>query len=192
MINPGKLRALRKHRGIPLKEVAARMEMSVAQIQRLETGHRRLNLDVLVRYCDVLDVDIIELIRDRPTVPIIGVINSQSEVLPLKAGSSHEAKAPFIVRDPQRLSAIRWEAEGQFSPINGHLMFFYADLEGIPDEAWANRCVIRRKNGTHRTGWLIREGSSIYVDDTHGEIEQDIEVDWASPILAVVPPFLTE
>jgi hypothetical protein len=71
-------------------------------------------------------------------------------------------------------------------------MFFYADLSGIPDLAWNNRCIIRRTNGTHRTGWLMRDDGGIYVDDTHGQIERDIDVDWASPVLAVIPPFLVE
>lgn len=179
---------MRKSRGLALKEVAARLDMSVAQVQRLETGRRRLNVDTLMLYCDVLDIDIIDLLRERPRVPVIGNINSDSEILPLKANTAHEALAPHIVRDPHRLSAVRWDAAGQFGPINGHLMFFYADLSGIPDLAWNNRCIIRRANGTHRTGWLMRDDEGIYVDDTHGQIERDIDVDWASPVLAVIPP----
>ena len=190
MIDSGRLRLLRKERGFALKEIAARMDMSVAQIQRLETGHRRLNVDTLTRYCEALGIDVIELLRERPMVPIIGVLNQNSEVLPLRANTSYEARAPYIVPDPHRLAAIRWEADGRFSAINGHLMFFYADLKGIPDQSWGNRNIIRRADGTHRAGWLIKEGSKIHIDDTHGELEHDVAVDWASPILAVVPPFI--
>jgi len=39
---------------------------------------------------------------------------------------------------------------------------------------------------------LMRDDECIYVDDTHGQIERDIDVDWASPVLAVIPPFLVE
>jgi transcriptional regulator with XRE-family HTH domain len=192
VFDPGKLRSLRKEQGVALKEVAARMDMSVAQIQRLETGHRRLNIDTMIQYCDVLGVDVVELLRERPMVPIIGVLNNDSEVLPLKANTKHEARAPYIVPDPHRLSAIRWEAKGQFSAINGHIMFFYADLSGIPERSWGHRNIIRRANGTHRAGWLVKEDGKIHIDDTHGELELDVDVDWASPILAVVPPFLVE
>jgi len=190
--DPVKLRSMRKTKGIALKEVAAQMDMSVAQIQRIETGHRRLNVDTLIKYCDVLGVDVVELLRERPMIPIIGVLNQHSELLPLKANTKHQARAPFVVPDPHRLAAVRWETEGQFSPINGHLMLFYADITGIPELSWGHRNIIRRKDGTHRAGWLINENGKIHVDDTHGRIEYDIDVDWASPIIAVVPPFLVE
>ena len=186
-----KLRDMRKAQGIALKELAARLGVSAAQVQRLERGQRRLTLDMFLNYCDALGVDAVDLLQERPFVPIIGIINNDSEVVPLAPNTPHEALAPHIVKDPQNLAAVRWDSSGLFSAMKDHLMFFRADVEGIPDIAWEQRCIVRRSNGTQRIGWLIGKDGQTHINETFGDAEFNADVVWASPILAVVPPFLT-
>jgi transcriptional regulator with XRE-family HTH domain len=87
--DPQKLRDLRKARGVALKELAARIETSPAQIQRLERGQRHLTLDMFLTYCEALGVDAVDLLQERPLVPVIGIINNDLEVVPLIAKGRH-------------------------------------------------------------------------------------------------------
>ena len=185
-----KLRALRRDHGIALKEIAARMDLSIAQVQRLERGQRRLTVDAMLAFCDALGIDPVDLLRNRPMVPVIGVIKGESEVVPLTPNTAHEALAPHLVPDPQNLAAVRWESTGMFRAMEGHLMFFRANVDGIPEEAWGQRCILRRRNGSQRVGWLIQKDGQIHVNETFGDSEFNADIVWASPILAVIPPFL--
>lgn len=188
-LNLDLLRDARTRSGLTLAQMGERLGVAASQIQRIEKGKRRITLDVLERYCDILDLDIIDVIRGEIRVPIIGVIDGGSNVLPLTPNTDYTTRAPNIVPRPERLSAIRWEAGGQFSPMFGHLLFFYGDVEGVPDNAWNHRCLIRRPDGTQRTGWPVRKEGQTHIDDVvAGRAEFNVDISWASPILAVMPP----
>ncbi|MFN3231091.1 MAG: helix-turn-helix domain-containing protein [Alphaproteobacteria bacterium] len=191
-LSPEKLRAARKQKGLTLKQIAGAMEVSIPQVQRLENGQRRMTLDALEAYCQAVGIDLIDLIREPVMVPIIGIINENAEVLPLTPNTPYETRAPYIVPDPERLSAIRWEPRSRIVRMSGHLAFFYSDIEGVPEHAWAQRCMIRRGNGTERMGWPVREGGQTHIDDFNGPPEFNVEIASASPILAVIPPFLLD
>ena len=189
--DPQRLRDARKARGVALKELAARVETSTAQIQRLERGQRRLTLDMFLAYCEALGVDAVDLLQERPLVPVIGIINNDLEVVPLAPNTPHEALAPRIISDPHNLAAVRWASSGAFSTMKDHLMYFRVDYEEIPDIAWDQRCIIRRSDGTQRIGWLKNRDGQIHIDETLGDAEFNADVIWASPVLAVVPPFVS-
>ncbi len=186
--DPAVLSSLRKDRGLTMTALAKKLQQSPAQVHRLENGQRRVTIDLLLRYCYALGVDIRQLFEQEILVPIIGVINAEYEVLPLPPNTPSQTRAPGIVPDPERLAAILWEPAKRFSQMHGHLCFFYADVEGIPNAAWNQRCVIRRRNGTQRTGWPVREGGQMHIDNADGAVEFNVDIEWASPILAVVAP----
>lgn len=186
------LRDARKRRGLTLKQLGDQLGVTAPQIQRIEQGKRRMSVEMLERYCDALEVDPVDVIRGEVQVPIIGIIDADSNVLPLTPNTAYTTRAPNIVPHPERLSAIRWEAPGQFKPMHGHLMFFYSDVAGISDHAWGRRCIIRRKTGTLRIGWPIKKGGQTHIDDVTGRVEFNAEIDWASPALAVIAPQLLD
>ncbi len=57
-----RLRAIRRHLGWSLDELAARSGVGASTISRIETGHRTISFDVLVPLARELDVSIDELI----------------------------------------------------------------------------------------------------------------------------------
>jgi transcriptional regulator with XRE-family HTH domain len=186
--DPTVLRSLRKDRGLTITSLAKKLQQSPAQVHRLENGQRRITVDLLLRYCDALGVEIGQLFQKNPMIPIIGVINAEFEVLPMPPNTPYQTRAPGIVPDPERLAAVRWEPAKRFSKMHGHLCFFYADVEGIPDAAWGQRCIIRRRNGTQVIGWPIRQGDQIHIDNPDSAVEFSADIVWASPILAVFSP----
>ncbi|MDA0339941.1 MAG: helix-turn-helix transcriptional regulator [Proteobacteria bacterium] len=188
--NLERLRNTRKSSGLPLKEIAARMGISVPQVQRLENGQRRMTVDALERYCAAVGLDVADVIRIAPIVPIIGIVDSNHVVHPLTPNTPYETRAPYIVPDPEHLAAIRYEPKGQIAPMLGHLLFFYANTKGIPGNAWNNRCLLRHTDKSERMGWPIKRDGQIHINDVMGDAEFNVEIEWASPILAVIPPFL--
>ena len=74
--------------------------------------------------------------------------------------------------------------------MHGHYMFYYAHDDGVPEHAWSSRCLLLLEDGRQRIGWPIQDGASAHIDNHEGRTEFNVELIWASPILAVVPPFL--
>ncbi|MBI1179359.1 MAG: helix-turn-helix domain-containing protein [Alphaproteobacteria bacterium] len=191
-INLERLREARQMKGLTLQKVAARMGISPPQVQRLETGERRMTIDMLEDYCAAVGLSPLTLFSGDVHVPIIGVIDVHSNILPVPAGSPSSTRAPHIVPDPQRLAAVRWEARTRFELMTGHLAFFLADVKGVPDYAWGRRCLLRRADGTQRIGWPFREDGQIHINETTGQVEFNVRLEWASPILAMVAPQVLE
>ena len=190
MFDPGKLSSLRRERGISQVALADKLGISPAQVHRLEKGQRRITIDMLIAYCEALDANIDRLFNIRTVVPIIGIINDTEQVLPLPPNTPYETHAPNLVPDPERLAALRWQPVEQLNVMRDHILFFYSDVSGIPDDAWGQRCFIRREDGTERIGWPIKEAGQIHVLDTTSNAEFNVKVDTAIPALAVVSPFL--
>jgi transcriptional regulator with XRE-family HTH domain len=187
-MNLPSLRETRVRKGLTLQRVATRMGVSAPQVQRLETGERRMTVDLLESYCMAVGINPVDVLAGEFRVPIIGILETRSNVLPVPAGSATSTRAPNIVPHPERLAAVRWEPRERFIEISGHLLFFYADIKGVPEDAWGRRCIVRRVDGTQRVGWLSRKAGQSHINDLAGEVEFDVKVEWASPILAIVAP----
>lgn len=188
-LNLSLLRETRLRRHLTLQDVADRIGASPAQIQRLEKGRRHMTMEMLQAYCAVLELDPLQVFgADFVMVPVIGVVDFRSNVLPLPAGSPVMAPVPPIVFDAHRLAAVRWEARDRFELLTGSLMVFYADVGGISSAAWNRRSVIRRSDGTQRTGWLYRQDGQTHVNDVVGPVEFNVQIEWASPILGMINP----
>ena len=187
-LNLDLLRTTRIAQRLTLQQVADRVGVSSAQVQRLEKGERHMTMDMLEACCAALGIDPLRIFSVQADVPIIGVVDFRSSVLPLPAGSPVTTPVPPIVADTYRLAAVRWEARHRFELLTGSLMFFYADVEGIAPSAWNRRSIIRRSDGTQRTGWLYRQDGQIHINDVVGPVEFNVQVEWASPILATINP----
>lgn len=188
LIDTEKLKSTRKSAKLTLKQVASALNSSVPKVHRLESGIGRTDLDFLEKYCQVLGLDLYSLLKQEAEVPIIGIVDEHSEVLPLTPNTPHTTPAPLAVPQPQRLAAVRWEAKGPINLISGHLLFFYSDVEGVHPKAWGNRAIIRREDGTQRIGWPFLEAGQIHIRDAGIAAEFNVQISWASPIIAVISP----
>ena len=121
-LNLDLLRSTRLARRLTLQQVADDVGVSSAQIQRLEKGERHMTMDMLEAYCRVLRLDPLRIFSSDVHVPIIGVVDFRSSILPLPAGSPVTTSVPPIVPDARRLAAVRWEARHRFELLTGSLM----------------------------------------------------------------------
>ena len=186
--DPIKLKQLRKLRKIRVADMAAALDVSVAQIHRLENGERRLTVDTLIQYCNALDLDMCQLFAQHRDISVTGVVNSDYEVLPTPRHSVHQISLPAIFPDAHRIVALRWEPSGHISGMSGHILLYHLHDEGVPDHAWGTRCFISKKDGSRFIGWPIEDNGSTHIEIPEGRTQFNVELEWASPVLAVLAP----
>jgi transcriptional regulator with XRE-family HTH domain len=187
---PLQLKRLRLQQGMTITALAERLGTSTTQVHRLENGLRRLTVTMLFEFCEALDSSPADLFEFSGSVPVTGVVDDSYEVLPLTPTSPKQVVSPRLVQDMQNVAALGWEPKNQLMRMNGHYMFYYAHDDGVPEHAWGNRCLLLLKDGRQRVGWPIRDAESFHIDNHEGRAEFNVELIWASPILAVIPPFL--
>ena len=187
---PTLLKRLRLQQGITITALAERLGTSTTQVHRLENGLRRLTVTMLFQFCEALNSSPADLFEFSGSVPVTGIVDDSYEVLPLPPSSSKQVVAPRLVQDMQNVAALGWEPKNRLMPMHGHYMFYYAHNDGVPEHAWGNRCLLLLQDGRQRVGWPIRDAESFHIDNHEGRTEFNVELIWASPILAVVPPFL--
>jgi transcriptional regulator with XRE-family HTH domain len=188
--DPQLLKRLRQQQGITITALAKKMGTSTTQIHRLENGLRRLTVASLFEFCDALNTRPADLFEFSGTVPVTGVADDAYEVQPLTPTSQHRVVSPRLVHDMHNVAALGWEPKDTLLPMLGHYLFYYAHDDGLPEHVWGNRCLLLLKDGRQRIGWPIRDAGTIHIDSHEGRAEFNIDLIWASPILAVVPPFL--
>ena len=187
---PTQLKRLRLQQGLTITALAERLGTSTTQVHRLENGLRRLTVTMLFEFCEALNSSPADLFEFSGSVPVTGIVDDAYEVLPLTPSSPKQVVSPRLVQDMQNVAALGWEPKNQLMPMHGHYMFYYAHDDGVPEHAWGNRCLLLLQDGRQRIGWPIQDGASTHIDNHEGRTEFNVELIWASPILAVVPPFL--
>ena len=187
---PTLLKRLRLQQGITITALAEKLGTSTTQVHRLENGLRRLTVTMLFQFCEALNASPADLFEFSGSVPVTGIVDDSYEVLPLTPSSSKQVVSPRLVQDMQNVAALGWEPKNRLMPMHGHYMFYYAHNDGVPEHAWGNRCLLLLQDGRQRVGWPIRDAESFHIDNHEGRTEFNVELIWASPILAVVPPFL--
>lgn len=188
--DPLLLKHLRVEQGMTMKALADKLGTSTTQIHRLENGLRRLTVKMMFEFCEALNSSPVDLFDFPGNVPVTGIVDDAYEVLPLTPSSPKQILSPRLVQDMQNVAALGWEPKNQLMPMHGHYMFYYAHDDGVPEHAWSNRCLLLLQDGRQRVGWPIRDAESFHIDNHEGRTEFNVELIWASPILAVVPPFL--
>jgi transcriptional regulator with XRE-family HTH domain len=188
--DPLQLKRLRVQQGMTITALAKKLGTSTTQVHRLENGLRRLTVTMLFEFCEALNTSPADLFEFSGSVPVTGVVDDAYEVLPLTPTSPKQVVSPRLVQDMQNVAALGWEPKNQLMPMHGHYMFYYAHNNGVPENAWGNRCLLLLGDGRQRIGWPIRDAESFHIDNHEGRAEFNVELIWASPILAVVPPFL--
>ena len=188
--DPLQLKRLRVQQGMTITALVKKLGTSTTQVHRLENGLRRLTVTMLFEFCEALNTSPADLFEFSGSVPVTGVVDDAYEVLPLTPTSPKQVVSPRLVQDMQNVAALGWEPKNQLMPMHGHYMFYYAHNNGVPEHAWGNRCLLLLGDGRQRIGWPIRDAESFHIDNHEGRAEFNVELIWASPILAVVPPFL--
>ena len=187
--DPSLLKANRLRLQISATDVAKRLGVSPAQVHRIENGDRRLTVDTLLGYCDAIGISVGQLFAPNVWVPITGVIDSEFEIQALPPEAPNEILSPPLMDNMSRVAAVRWAASRRFAPMKDHAVFYERHNLGVPDFAWGKRCVIVRGDDSQCLGWPIQQSGSVHIDVGNGPVDFDVDITWASPVIAVIPPF---
>ncbi|MEM9574255.1 MAG: hypothetical protein AAF870_03380 [Pseudomonadota bacterium] len=52
--------------------------------------------------------------------------------------------------------------------------------------------MIARADGSQCIGWPIRKANSTHIDNPNATVEFNVDIVWASPVIAVVAPWVME
>ena len=177
-----RLRALRLARGFTQQHLAKLTSTSPAQIQRLETGSRRLTLEWVDRLSEALRCDPSELLRRTLTVPVIGHFTIDGEVTWLDpARDTPEAvEAPPGI-DPRRVAALR--AVGILNHYCS-LLYFTRNAEARVSECVNHPSVIQLPDGRSFVRLIVKgtERGKWTLNSLFAPPIEDVEISWAAPV----------
>jgi repressor LexA len=197
---PNRLREIRLRRGMTLQQIADLCNTAFQEISKLERGERRLTADWMDRLARALRVDRDELLQARRKVPVVGDVGA-GQFIALDAyaqgAGSEDVDCPRGL-DAGKTVAVRVRGDSMAPLINdGWLLFYSRDPEPDAAAVIGHTCVVRVARGAGLDGnTMVRQvrrghtqGKFILLSQA-GMIAEDVELEWAAPVLAMLPPDL--
>lgn len=184
-----RIRELRKNRGFTLEQLARRANTTNQQVQRLETGKRRLTTEWMERLAQALGCRPADLLPEAEprTVAIVGYVGAGDEVYPvddhaLGAGLDQAEPPPGEVGD---IVAVIVRGDSMYPSYNDGDVIFYRRDESTPEESFLGReCVVSASDGRMLLKRVIRgsrAGRYTLVSHNAPEIV-DANIQWAAPV----------
>lgn len=104
------LRALREERGIGLRELARRAQLSVSHLSYIETGDKVPGREVLTRLANALEVPVRSLLRDRSLSSFKAAAEELTDLL-RDAGPPAETRRQEVIEQAREVIRAVEEAE---------------------------------------------------------------------------------
>lgn len=195
---PNRLRELRLRRGLSLERMAALAGSNKSSVSRFETGESRLTIDDARRFAQVLDVDPEELLPGRMRlVPVVGRVGAGERICPIddhpKGEGLYKVECPRGL-DPKTTVAVEITGESQL-PIGDKWLAFYSRVhEYDAADVLGKLCVVCLTDGTMLLK-TVRRGPThgrFNLLSTNAPLIEDVELEWATPVRAILPPDLVQ
>lgn len=193
-----KLRKLRKRRNLTLKEVAARVHSVPSAIQKVETKPDRMTWGWAQRLAAVYDVDPVELMHggEPPLVPVVGYVGAGAQVFPIddcpKGVGIAEAICPRRL-NPETTVAVQVRGDSMLPLEDGWLLFYSRREEATAEEIVGHLCVVKVAGEGPTLVKKVRPGyrrGRFNLLSTNADPIEDVELEWAARVRAVVAPDL--
>jgi transcriptional regulator with XRE-family HTH domain len=154
------IRAIREKKGLSQHQLAELAHTTSAQVSRLESGARRLDMDWIERFATALDVshaqimglaplDFIDDVQVDATTtrvlpPIMGVMRTGGQVIAAEPGALEAFRPAGAVFDGQHLGALRVEGDAVGLALpNGCVLYYETRVYGVPTEFLGALCVVK-------------------------------------------------
>jgi len=134
------LRELRKEKGLPLRKVAAQLDMDTAIMSKMERGERKLTREIVVRLAEIYQHDLEPL-----------MIQFLCERVLFEIGDEELAHQALLAAEPEVVyqAKQRTSNKGQFSKEEIMLMFHdYLAKQKLVKKAWLFGSVARGDNNS--------------------------------------------
>lgn len=183
-----RLRTIREARGLTLEQVALAAGTSHQQVQRLETGERRLTHEWMQRLAPALGVKPPELIDEDEggLVPVVGHVGTGETVHAFDDPGAvvDRVEAP---RDGLDAHAVIVRGDSMWPRYEDGCLLFFRATDRVAPESLGRTCVIQVRNGATYVKRLMKgtePGRYRLVSFKAPDIE-DADVLWAAPVLWV-------
>lgn len=193
-MSPNRLRELRKAADISEEKLASLAGTSQPQINRLETGQRRLTKKWAKKLAPHLGVEWQDLHPDdEPPVRIVGYVRSGAEAIFYSEGSEDFGEAPRPAGAPDTTVAVVVRGESMVGSADDGWLLYYDERHNPPPEfvdpralyvcGLADGRVVVKK---------LRRGSSerhyhLLSTSRPDEPEFDVLVEWAAHVTWIKP-----
>lgn len=191
---PNNLRALRKSRGLKLRQVAEALGTTEATISRRESGDRQLKMSDAREMAEFYGVSVNEVASDLAprTVAVAGYVGAGAEVTPFDDFATGEGidQVPCPAGfDPDRVVAVRVRGDSMFPMGDGWDLFYRKDVDGVPDNAVGALCVVKLIDGRMFVKHLARGSQKglFTLISSNGAPMLDQRIRWAAPVLTALP-----
>lgn len=169
----------------PLAKQAGLGETAVRDI--LKNPGQDVRVGTLVRLASVLDCDLEQLIA-APRVPLAGYIGAGGTVIFEDLGSDETVLRPPAISGP--VIALEVRGDSMLPKYeSGDIVYIQRQHEGILPQYVGEYCAIRLKGGEtylKKLSYGSKEGLFTLVSLNAADMV-DVEVEWATPVLFVMP-----
>lgn len=183
-----RLKILRERANLTQADLAARLNTGRSTIVKLERGERPLNDRWLSRLANHLGVSPVEILGDD--VPIVGRIGAGGSIIFEDIGVAETIRRPPETTGP--LVGLEVEGDSQFPKFeNGDVVFISRTHPGVDPVDVGSFCAVRLRNGETYLK-ILAKGSlpGRFTLRSHNAPDiEDVELEWATPIRAVIPRY---
>lgn len=163
-----------------------------------ENGTRGFRIPDAVRYATFFRVRLDWLLRnsgpmkDRQRIPVVGYVGAGAEVFPEEAhpkGRGIEmVDAPMDVTT--ECAALLVRGDSMYPQLlDGWLIFYRADQEGVPDECVGKLSVVKVFNGPTLVK-ILKKGSKPklwHLESWNAPLRENQRVEWAGLVIGIRP-----
>lgn len=169
----------------PLAQKAGLGETSVRDL--LDNEDRDIKLGTLFKIAGALDTDIRDLIGGSPAVPLVGRVGAGGNIVYDEVIGETVPNPPGLTGQVEALEVQGTSMLPRYS--NGDVVYISATMRGISEEDIGDFCAVRLKSGetyVKQLAYGSRPGF-FTLRSLNAEDIVDVEVEWAAPILFVMP-----
>lgn len=182
------LRNLRLERGWSYAEVAGRMGITPSSFKKLERGERMLTSRTIALAARAFGVDPASIISNRATVPIIGLVTEDGEVMPAKPPHVLIAVGNGVTPHTAALRIV-----GGFGGFWREFVIVFEHVRnGTPADFYGTLCIVGLPGGQVMVRKVFRsalETNNVYhLHSALGDPLLYAEVAWAAPVRCILPP----
>lgn len=192
---PNRLREVRLRRGMSLDQLARATSKPLSSVQRYETGQYQLKIRDAEIFARVLGIESAQLLpsSEEHIVPIVGKVGAGAQVFPINdhppGTGLDDIPCPYGL-DPEKTAAVVVEGDSMFPLQDGWILFFSRRDHIAPIELVGQLCIVKIADDGPTLVKQLRRGyerNRFTLVSTNAPPLENVEVEWAARVLAMVP-----
>lgn len=181
-----------KAKGFSRRSLSSAAGLSETAVRDLLTRTDNPGIDTLRKVAEALEMPVDALTGAGLTVPVLGKIGAGGQVL-FASEDEEEGSVPSVPRPPLvtgRLMALEVVGSSMLPKYEaGEIIYVRRDHEGVLPSYFGKYCAVRTSDGGTYLKILTpgSEPGRYTLRSLNAEDMADVEIEWASPVLFVMP-----